>query len=322
MSSRDASPSRANSERTPLLSRTESHEQDANGYVDAQNQDVDTESTSSKTRRKWPIILALGSLTVAVILALVFGFAIPAAVEEYVKEAGQFEADNLRIESFTNTGILARIEGTVWLDASKVQKKSTRDLGRFATYIVKEVESGDMHVKIYLPGYDNVWLGSVAVPPVKMNIRNGHYNWINITAEVQPGDPEGFRLIAHDFIDRKLSDLTVKAVVDVPVKTGLISINQQVTQFLTLQSGEIPDMPKPELKSLRVAEWHDSDSPGSPRGIKAWAKLTVDNKDLPPVNLDIPPMNLDVLLPDCGDDYLLFAKTSSERISIVPSTLR
>lgn len=318
MSSRDASPSRANSERTPLLSRTDSHDVDANGHINETSHEVDTEATSSKARRKWPLIVALGSLTVAVVLALVFGFAMPAAVEEYVKEAVQFEADNLSIESFTDTGIQARIQGTVWLDASKVHKKSVRNLGRFATYIAKEVESGETHVKIYLPGYDNAWLGSVVVPPVKMNIRNGHYNWIDITAEVQPGDPKGIRLIAHDFLDRKLADLDVKAVVDVPVKTGLISVNQKVTQFLTLQSGEVPDMPKPELKSLRVAEWHDDDALGSPSGIKAWAKLTVANKDLPPINLDIPPMNLDVLLPDCGDNYLLFAKTRSERISIVP----
>lgn len=319
MSSRDPSPSRAESERTPLLSRTESNEHDANGHVNEPGQEVDTESIRSKARRKWPVVLALGSLTLAVILALVFGFMTPAAVEEYVKEAAQFEPDNLSIESFTDTGIQARIQGTVWLDASKVNKKPVRDLGRFATYVAKEVESGEMHINIYLPSYDNVLLGHVIVPPVKMNIRNGHYNWIDIITEVQPGDPVGIRQIAKDFLDHKLSDLTVKAIVDVPVKTGLISVNQQVTQFMTLKSGEVPDMPEPELQSLRVAEWHDEDSPGSPSGIKAWAKLTVANKDLPPVNLDIPSMSFDVLLPDCGNDnYLLFAKTISDKISIVP----
>lgn len=318
MSSRDPSPSRADSERTPLLSRTDSNGHDANGYAEAPAQEADTESTQSKTKRKWPVILALGSLTLAVILALVFGFAMPAAVEEYVKEAAQFEPDNLSIESFTDTGVQARIQGTVWLDASKVSKKNVRDLGRFATYIAKEVESGEMHMNIYLPGYDNVLLGSVIVPPVKMNIRNGHYNWIDIITEVQPGDPVGIRQIAHDFLDHKLSDLTVKAVVSVPVKTGLISVNQKVTQFVTLKSGEVPDMPEPQLESLRVEEWHDGNSPGSPSGIKAWAKLTVENKDLPPVNFDVPPMSFDVLLRDCGDDYLLFAKTTSDKISIVP----
>lgn len=318
MSSRDASPSRANSERTPLLSRSDSSEHDANGHVDSPGHEVDAESTNTKTRRKWPIILALGSLTIAVVLAIIFGFAMPAAVEEYVKEAVEFEADSLSIESFTDTGIQARIQGTVWLDANKVHKKPVRDLGKFATYIAREVESGETNVKIYLPGYDNALLGSIVVPGVKMNIRNGHYNWIDIITEVQPGEPEGIRRLAHDFMEKKLSDLTVKAIVDVPVKTGLVSINQQVTQFLTLQSGEVPDMPKPELESLRVAEWHDGDSPGSPSGIKAWARLSVENKDLPPVNLEIPPMTFDVLLPDCGDNYLLFATTTSDKVSIRP----
>lgn len=318
MSSRDSSPSRTASEQTPLLSRTDSHERDANGHIERPDHETDTESTTSKTKRRWPIILALGSLTVAVILALVFGFGTPAAVEEYVKEAVQFEVDSLSIESLTSTGIQARVQGTVWLDASKVHKKPVRDLGRFATYIAKEVESGETDVKVFLPAYDNILLGSAILPPVKMNIRNGHYNWIDIIADLEPGDPEGIRQIARDFLDQTLSDLTLKAVVDVPVRSGLISVSQQVTQFVTLGRGGIPALPKPELESLQVSDWHDGNSPGSPGGIKARVILTVENKDLPPVNLDIPPMSFDVLLPDCTNDYLTVARTISDKISIVP----
>lgn len=303
MSSRDPSPTRA-SEQTPLLSRTDSHtEYEANGHIEESEQ-------PSKPKRSWPVIFAIGGLSVALILALVFGFATPAAVEEYVKEALSFEADNLSIESFTDTGVRARIQGTVWLDASKVHKKPVRDLGRFATYIAKEVESGESHVQVFLPDYDDALLGSAILPPIKINIRNGHYNWIDRVVDLEPGDVDGIRRVAHDFMDHKLHELRIKAVASVAVKSGLVSAKQQVTQFLTLAGSEVPEMPKPELESLKVAQHH------GPEGIKAWAKLSVPSNY--PVSLDVPPMSFDVLLPDCFDDYLLFATTTTEWIEVRP----
>jgi len=306
MSSRDPSPTRA-SEQTPLLSHTDSNtEHETDGHI---------ESPEEPTKRKiqWPIVAAISALSVFMLLALIFGFATPSAVEQYVKEAMQFEADNLSIESFTDTGIRARVQGTVWLDASKVHKKPVRDLGRFATYIAKEVESGETHMDVFLPGYGDLLLGSAILPPVKLNIRNGHYNWIDIVADLEPGDIEGIRRVADDFINHKLSDITVRAVVNAPVKSGLIRLNQKVTQFVTLEAGQAPPMPKPELKSLHVEELKRD---GQSSGIKALAKLTVKNDY--PVRLDVPPMSFDVLLPDCGNNYLLFATTTSEKIEIVP----
>jgi len=303
MSSRDISPARA-SEQTPLLSRTDSNtEYEANGHVEEVQQ-------SSKSKRSWPFIFAIGGLSIALILALVFGFATPAAVQAYVKEALSFEPDDISIESFTDTGIRARIQGTVWLDADKVHKKSVRDLGRFATYIAKEVESGESHVQVFLPGYDNALLGSAKLPPTKINIRNGHYNWIDKIVDLEPGDPKGIRRVAQDFMDHKLKAVEVEAVASVAVKSGLFSANQKVTQFLTLESSEVPKMPDPELQSLKVEQHHN------PEGIKAEAQLSVASNY--PVTLDVPPMSFDVLLPDCFDDYLLFATTTTGEIKIRP----
>ncbi|KAK5947252.1 hypothetical protein PMZ80_001401 [Knufia obscura] len=308
MSSRDPSPTRT-SEQTPLLSRTDSNtEYEANGHIESSST-----GEPAKKKTQWPIVAAIGALSIFMLLALIFGFATPSAVESYVKEAMQFEADNLSIENFTDTGIQARVQGTVWLDASKVHKKPVRDLGRFATYIAKEVESGETHMDVFLPGYGDVLLGSATLPPVKMNIRNGHYNWIDIVANLKPGNVEGIRRVADDFMNHKLQDITVRAVVDAHVKSGLISVNQKATQFVTVEAGQAPPMPKPELESLHVEELKSN---GQSRGIKAFAKLTVKNDY--PVRLDVPPMTFDVLLPDCEDDYLLFATTTNEAIEIVP----
>lgn len=313
MSSRDPSPART-SEQTPLLSSTDSHtEYEANGHIEAE-QDRASQSSLKKRKTQWPVIAAIAALSVFMILAIIFGFAMPSAVEAYAKEAVEFEADNLSIERFTNTGIQARVQGTVWMNASKVHSRSTRNLGRFATYIAKEVESGETHMQVYLPEYNDVLLGSARVPPVKLSIRDGHYNWIDMLVDLQPGSPEGVRKLADDFMKHNLNTLNVKAVVDVPVKTGLISMRQKVTQLQTIVLDKVPDTPQPELTSLKVAELHGSK--GQPGGIKAWAKLTVKNDY--PIRLDIPPTTFDVLLPDCGKDYLHLATTTNEEIQIVP----
>lgn len=307
MSSRGPSSPRT-SEQTPLLSRTDSNtEYEANGHVESPSDQPMNKNT------QWPIIAAIGALSIFMLLALIFGFATPSAVEQYVKEAMQFEADNISIENFTDTGIRARVQGTVWLDASQVHKKPVRYLGRFATYVAKEVESGETYMEVFLPGYDDVLLGSATLPPVKLNIRNGHYNWVDIVADLEPGDVEGIRRVADDFMNHKLQDITVRAVVDAPVKSGLIKLNQKVTQLVTLEAGQAPDMPKPELESLHVEELKGD---GQASGIKAFARLTVKNDY--PIRLDVPPMTFDVLLPDCEDDYLHFATTTSEEIEIVP----
>lgn len=248
------------------------------------------------------------------VLALIFGFATPSAVEQYVKEAMQFEADNVSIENFTDTGIQARIQGTVWLDASQVHSKPTRDLGRFATFIAKEIELGETLVKVYLPGYDDAYLGSAMMPSTKINIRNGHYNWIDKIVSLEPGSPDGIRRVAQDFMDHKLKELRVKAVVDVPVKSGLVSLRQQATQFVTVSMANAPKTPDPEIKSLKVSEFNGPN--GRPAGVRALVKATVKNDY--PVRLTVPPMSFEVLLPDCEDDYLLFATTNAGKIEIRP----
>lgn len=314
MSSRDDSLARA-SEQTPLLSRTDSPtEHEANGHADTSSL-TDTPTTKKKTR--WPVIAAIGLLSAFMILALIFGFATPSAIESYVREAVQFEADNLSVESFTNTGIRVRIQGTVWLDASKVHNKPTRDFGRFATYIAKEIDSGETDIQVYLPRYQDAYLGQAIIPPVKLNIRNRHYNWIDKVIDLEPGDPESIRKLTDDFMHKKLDTLAVRAVVNAPITSGLISLKQTVTQVLILEPSRAGiEVPKPELKSLKVEEWNGGDGPGHPSGLKAWAKLNVQNSY--PIGLEVPPMTFDILLPGCDDRYNLVATTTNDKVRIMP----
>jgi hypothetical protein len=317
MSSRPSSPEL--SENTPLLSRNDEESQTTyndlpNGAASPRPESISSSNTlSKKKQRRWPTIVALSVLCVATVLAII-GFAIPSIAQEYAEQALVFNPETLSIDSFTSLGIRARIQGDFYLDSSKVRKKSVRDLGRFATWIAHEVKSGESRLGVYLPDYNGVLVGSATVPPIKVNIRNHHHNKLDILADLEPGDIDGIRLVAKDFLDGRLKELTAMAIAKVPLKSGLINLGtQDVQQILRLKGDAVPAKPEYNITNLRFAEFGP---PGHPSGVRA--KTTVLVKNDFPVNIDVPPLNFDILLPDCKDDYLRLATASSELISIVP----
>ena len=315
MSERQTSPQ--SSERTPLLSTTE--DESPTTYSEQPNGDVvptaseSLESPPQKKQKKWPTIIALTALCMTVIL-ICFGLTLPSVIKEYAKESVVFEPSKISIDSFTSFGIRARVQGDVYMDASRVRNSVTRNLGRFGTWIAKEVKSGEAEVKIYLPQYDDVLLGMVTVPPVKLNIRNQHYNHLDIFADLEPGDVDGVRRLAKDFMDHKLDKVVVRAVATVPVSSGFINLGKQTaSQTLEFKGGDVPPVPDPDIKRLRFAEYG---LPGHPEGVKAMAEVSVMNRY--PVNFDVPPLAFEVLLPDCGEDFLLLGTAKTDVIHILP----
>ncbi|EXJ85879.1 hypothetical protein A1O1_06248 [Capronia coronata CBS 617.96] len=318
MSSRQTSPH--SSERTPLLSRPEDGSRTS--YNDQSDDDdlpsvsvssVESIENGKKKQSRWPTILALSILCVGVIAAC-FAFTLPSVIEEYAKQSIVFEPTNLSIDSFTSLGIRARVQGTFYLDASRVRNKPTRDLGRFGTWIAREVESGEANVKVYLPEYDNVLLGTATLPPVKVNIRNHHHNHVDLLADLEPGDIDGIRRVAKDFMDGKLKAVTARAVATVPVRSGLVRLGEQtVAQVLKFEGHDVPRMPEPDIRQVRFAEYG---VPGHPEGLKAMANVSVKNDF--PLKFDIPTLGFEVLLPDCEDDYLRFATARTSAIHILP----
>lgn len=247
-------------------------------------------------------------------LLICFGLAIPSVIEEYAKEGVVFEPTKLTIDSFTSFGVRARIQGDFYMDASKVEHKATRDLGRFGTWIAREVESKKSTVDVFLPDYSNVLLGSATVPPMKLNIRNHHHNHVDFIADLEPGDVDGIRRIAKDFLDQKIESLKVKAIAQVSVRSGLINVGRQtITQFLTLQGHDVPTVPAFDLQKLRFAE---HGMPGHPDGLKAMAVVSIANEY--PVNFDVPSLAFEVLLPDCSNDYLVLGTARTDIIHITP----
>lgn len=236
--------SHASEESTPLLSRSdetprydgeqdEQDEQDehdplipspaASSLRSLQNQGRDLLSNSSKDRR-WPTVIALSVLGTLIIIIMAAGFFAPAVVEEYAKEALVIEPTNLSIDSFTATGVRARIQAKFQLDASRVKKGSIRNIGRAGTWVAKEIESEETVVEVYLPEYGNLMLGTAKVPKVVVNIRNGETTHIDFLTDLEPGEIDGVRRIANDWLEGRLGQLRVQGKTNVNLKSGLIPL--------------------------------------------------------------------------------------------------
>jgi hypothetical protein len=184
-------------------------------------------SPSKKGGRRWLIIAAislLGSVAVTIILGAFFA---PAVVEEYAKEALVLEPTNLSIAEFTKTGVKARIQANFKMDASRVKNEHVRNIGRFGTWIAREAESSQSKVEVYLPEYGNILIGTADVPRIVVDIRNGHTTAIDFLADLEPGDLEGIRRVANDWLEGRLDEIRILGKADIGLKSGLIPLGSQ-----------------------------------------------------------------------------------------------
>jgi len=142
-------------------------------------------------------------------------------------QAADFKPTKLSLDSMTDHGVKVQVEGDFTMDASKVQKQSVRNLGRFGTWIAREAETGPTDVDVYLPEYGNVRIGTARIPGIKVSIRNGHTTHVSFFANVEPGSFEGIRNIASDWMKGNLDQIRIKGKASVPLKSGLIRLGSQ-----------------------------------------------------------------------------------------------
>lgn len=232
-------------ESTPLLQQDTNHPNYGEGPANS-NEPASIAASSLRSLqnfgpgkvkgRRWPTIVALALLFLSITAILVLGFAAPEIVEEYAKEAAVFNPVYLSIDSFTSSGVKARIQGDFAVDASRVHKKPVRDLGRFGTWIAQAVESKNSEMKVYLPEYGEVLLGTAYAPGIVVDIRNGHTTRVDFLCDLVAGDLDGIRAILNDWIEGRLGQLRVQGVAEVGLKSGLFSLGAyQFTRSLVFQ---------------------------------------------------------------------------------------
>lgn len=292
---------------------------------------VTNDSKKPRGRVRWPIFCVLLSL-IAIITILIFAFVAPAVVKQYAVDATVFNPTNVSVESATADGIQARIQGDLVLDAGRIKKAPVRNLGRFVTWIGREVETGQSEVEVYLPEYGNVLVGTASLPSIKVNIQNGHVNHVNFLADLVAGDIPGIRAVAVDWLEGRLDRLRVQGKATVPLKSGILSLGEQtITDSITFHGksrysfakrsltmyveGDFPTLPKVNVTKFNV---HDTDTPGHNGAMEVDASVAalVDS----PFGLSIPPLGFEVLVPNCspGDPYISVADVTTKGFPIHP----
>lgn len=240
------------SEASPLLARSDENEneEDDEEHATASTsllRSLSNSGSSSSTddkkpfwKKRWPSIVALVILFAAVVF-IIIGFLATEGIEEYAMQAADFKPTKLSLDSLTDTGVQVQVEGDFTMDASKVKKNSVRNLGRFGTWIAREVETGPTEVDVYLPEYDMVRVGVAKIPGIKVNIRNGHTTHISFFAHLEPGRFDNLRNIANDWMDGRLGQIRLKGKADVPLRSGLIRLGSQtIEESFTFQGTYTP----------------------------------------------------------------------------------
>ncbi|KAF2635110.1 hypothetical protein P280DRAFT_462208 [Massarina eburnea CBS 473.64] len=265
-------------------------------------------------RKRWPSILALVVLCIAVVF-IMLGFLATEGIEEYAMQAADFKPTKLSLDSLTANGIKIQVEGDFTMDASKVEKQSVRNLGRFGTWIASEVETGPTDVDVYLPEYGNVLVGKARIPGVKVSIRNGHTTHISLFAHVEPGSFEKIRNVANDWMDGRLGQIRLRGKAEVPIKSGLIHLGRQIVEdSLVFQGHDLPQFPRYNITRLNLREANDGH-----KGMGADVSIMVMNNF--PVQLNVPPVAVDVLVDGCAQSELINVGTAeTAMLEVRPNT--
>ncbi|KAH9223546.1 hypothetical protein DL95DRAFT_98253 [Leptodontidium sp. 2 PMI_412] len=317
-------------ENTPLLSRVDSaprydgessHETSRRPSPATRSlrtiQNGGTSIRSTKSDRRWPTFVAIASLGFLAVVIILGAFFAPAVVEEYAKEALVIEPTNLSIDSFTASGVRARVQANFRMDATRVANKNVRNIGRFGTWIARKVESQSSTVEVYLPEYGNILLGTAAVPPIVVDIRNGRVTAIDFLTDLEPGNIEGIRQVANDWLEGRLGEIRVLGKANVGLKSGLFPLGtQSISESLVFEGNDLPAIPQYNITRLNFREVPISTS--GRRGMAADVSLELANTY--PVKLTIPPLGFDILVESCNadDNYIKLADATTGTIDVEP----
>ncbi|KPM34450.1 hypothetical protein AK830_g12130 [Neonectria ditissima] len=254
------------------------------------------DATEAKSHWRWPSIIAMAILAILVILIIFLGFIVPPAVQQYAENAAVLEPTNLSIENITSTGIWARVQANVRLESSRVENANSRRIGQAVTGVMRKLQTDEMTVHVFLPDYGDALAGTAVVPPMVVDIVNGHNTELDFVTEIKVGAAENIRKIANDWLKGNLDLLKVVGKTKIQLKSGIFPLGtHDVAETLVFEANKIPSLPEYKIKRLNL---YDVPVDGSGRkAIEADVSITVRNDF--PIGLNVPPLGFEVLVPNC-----------------------
>ncbi|KAL3960096.1 hypothetical protein ACCO45_005213 [Purpureocillium lilacinum] len=285
-------------ESSPLLSNhhESEHDGDTNQRRNSSSDPV-KDHHSTKRKWRWPSLIAILVLAASVVVIIVLGFIVPPAVKQYAETAAVLEPTSLSLESLTADGVRARIQANFRLDGARVTDDNARRIGRLATGIMRHLGTEETRLYVRLPNYDNALLGSAIVPPLSLDLVDGHNNQLDFVADVTPGDAELMRKIVNEWLDGKLDQLKVNGAASLSLKSGILPLGtHDVVETMVFEAKEIPSIPEYKIQNL---VFHDVPlGDGGRMGVGANVSITAHNDY--PVGLDVPSLAFEVLVPNCN----------------------
>ncbi|OJJ44715.1 hypothetical protein ASPZODRAFT_70873 [Penicilliopsis zonata CBS 506.65] len=316
------------SESTPLLNRRDDGLVDygarsgspAFGVRSDDHDDNDHDNEEEEEGRKKPQsrarLVSLSVLIISVLVILVLAFATPAVVKEYAQQAAVFQPTTVSLDSPTEKGARVRVQGDFVLDSSRVHKSAVRNIGRFATWIAREVQTGQSDVKVYLPQYGGLFLGTASLPSITFNIRDHHVNHKDFLVDLTAGDLQGLRPLADDWLQGRLGHLSIQGIANVPLRSGLLNIGTQIlSDTVTIKGDALPSFPQIDIKKLAVHDTNSTEKTGA-MAVDVSLDALIDL----PVSITVPPLAFTVLVPNCspGDPYIVVADADTAEIHVKP----
>jgi hypothetical protein len=209
-------------ESTPLIRRVTS--------------DPERNVPSRSLKRSWWTIISITILLIITINIIVFAFVIPSAAQNYAGQATTYSLRNIEVQEFTDTGVIANAQVNITVDASRVSSNGIRNLGLFTTKIVKHVYTEPCVVSVLLPQYNNVQVALVALPALKLDVRNRHVNILDIVSNVTiTNEPLAVQL-AGDLLAGRREEIETIGETDVHIRAGIIPLGRHhVRQQVIIQ---------------------------------------------------------------------------------------
>lgn len=185
-------------------------------------------------RNRWPALLACIALfTTAILAILVAASALPAVVKAYAEQASVFHIQSLSYEPSVPEWARARIKGSFIMDADRVENAAVRRLGQLATWVAREIETRESGtLEIYQPLFGHVVTITASLPPIELNVRNGHANHLNFLSDIKHL-AEDKRADLFEWAAKR-ADSGILAKAQVHLRSGWIDLGSQEF-YLTVQ---------------------------------------------------------------------------------------
>lgn len=183
-----------------------------------------TEDDAPRSGMRWPSIIAMAILAVVVVIIIILGFVVPPSVQTYAEKAAVLEPTNLSIENITSDGVWARVQADVRLDGSRVENANARRIGKMVTSIMRKLETHETVVDVFLPDYDDSLAGTAVIPPLVLDLVDGHNTELDVVTKIKPGSAENIRKIANDWLDGKLNQLKVVGKSKLQLNSGIFPL--------------------------------------------------------------------------------------------------